>query len=109
MISTTNSTLIAKIHQLSHEGRGIASIDGKVTFLRGGLPGETVEFHYLKRHSQFDEGQVTSVLEASSLRTLPVCQHFNVCGGCSLQHLKTDAQIILKQEQLLAQLTHLGL
>ena len=46
----------AEITGLSHEGRGIASINGKVTFLFGGLPGETAEFTYLKTHGKYDKG-----------------------------------------------------
>jgi 23S rRNA (uracil1939-C5)-methyltransferase len=30
----------------------------------------------------------------------PYCAHFDVCGGCALQHLDSDAQLRLKQQRL---------
>ena len=99
---------VAEIQKLSHEGRGIAYINGKITFLLGGLAGEKVEFKYLKQHRSFDEGQVTQVLEASPQRVTPPCPHFGVCGGCSLQHLQPEAQIKLKEAFLLEQLQHIS-
>src|SRR5262245_6531422 len=98
----------AEITRLSHDGRGIANVNGKITFLHGGLPGEQVEFIYLKKHSKYDEGQVVSVTNPSAGRVTPNCLHFGVCGGCTLQHLDPARQIAIKQEMLLEQLAHIG-
>ncbi len=89
------------IEKLSHDGRGIARIQGKTTFIEGALPGETVSFVYTKRKKDFDEGVVTAIEVASNDRVEPKCPHFDVCGGCSLQHIRADAQIEMKQTQLL--------
>ncbi len=102
------TTYQTDITGLSHEGRGVAHIEGKTTFLTGGLPGETVEFVYLKRRSQFDEGQVTRLLKASPDRDEPVCPHFGLCGGCRLQHQQHAAQVHTKQQSFLEQLRHIG-
>jgi 23S rRNA (uracil1939-C5)-methyltransferase len=96
----------AEITGLSHEGRGITAIDGKVVFLAGGLPGEIVEFLYVKKHRQYDEGQVVNVLKPAPIRVTPQCKHFGICGGCSLQHMASDEQIGFKQQMLLEQLVH---
>jgi 23S rRNA (uracil1939-C5)-methyltransferase len=98
----------AEISSLSHDGRGIARINGKTTFIFGALPGEEVLFTYTRQHSKFDEGQVQQVLKAAPERVAPACPHFGVCGGCSLQHMQGDAQIRFKQEVLLEQLQHIG-
>jgi 23S rRNA (uracil1939-C5)-methyltransferase len=98
----------AVIENLSHEGRGVARIDGKTVFIDGGLPGETVMFRYTRCHSRHDEGVVTEVLSASQLRVTPPCEFYDVCGGCSLQHLDPAAQIEHKQSVLLDDLQHIG-
>lgn len=94
------------IESLSHEGRGIAHINGKTTFVDNALPGEEVEIRYLKKHSKFDEAEAVQVLKASKDRVVPRCPHFSICAGCSLQHLSQDAQIAFKEKVLLEQLEH---
>jgi len=94
------------IESLSHEGRGIAHINGKTTFVDGALPGEDVEIRYLKKHSKFDEAEAVKILKASKDRVEPRCPHFAICAGCSLQHLSQDAQIAFKEKVLLEQLEH---
>jgi 23S rRNA (uracil1939-C5)-methyltransferase len=89
------------IEKLSHDGRGIARIDGKTTFIEGALPGEVISFVYTKRKKDFDEGMVTAIHVASQDRVDPKCPHFETCGGCSLQHIRAEAQIEIKQAQLL--------
>jgi 23S rRNA (uracil1939-C5)-methyltransferase len=101
-------TFQATIHALSHDGKGIASVEGKTTFIPNSLPGETVEFNYTRCKSSFDEGRVTQILQASPDRATPLCPHTDVCGACSLQHIQHDAQIQLKQDTLLNQLKHFG-
>lgn len=96
----------ADITHHSHDGRGIAHIDGKTTFLSGGLPVESVQFRYTRRRSQYDEGQVTQVLTPSVNRTSPRCAHFGVCGGCLLQHANHEFQLQYKQQALLELLQH---
>jgi 23S rRNA (uracil1939-C5)-methyltransferase len=93
--------MIARVETLSHDGRGIARIDGKATFIQNALPGETVAFRYLRKKKDFDEGQVLSVIDPSVHRVEPLCPHYSVCGGCSLQHLNGATQLYEKQKQLL--------
>jgi 23S rRNA (uracil1939-C5)-methyltransferase len=98
----------AQITDLSHEGHGVASVDGKIVFVGGALPGEQVEFRVYKRNRNFDEAQLERVIEASPDRVAPQCQHFGVCGGCVLQHLAPEKQLEFKQHQLLESLTRIG-
>lgn len=97
-----------QIIDLSHDGRGIAKIDGKVVFVDGALPEETVHIQYIKRKKDFDEAKVTAVVKASSQRVEPKCQHFGVCGGCSMQHLSAEGQVHYKQKHWLALMDKMG-
>lgn len=98
----------ASIESLSHEGRGVAHIDGKATFISGALPGEDVTFIYTSKRRSHDEGKIEEVLKASPDRVEPKCIHYAICGGCSLQHLSSRAQIRYKQKAMLESLQHLG-
>lgn len=99
---------ITTINTLSHDGRGIADINGKKIFLDNGLPNEEVAFIYTRKHSSYDEGMVIEVLKSSPQRVTPKCQHFDICGGCCLQHMSHSMQLALKQQVLLEQLRHFG-
>ena len=98
----------AVIEKFSHDGRGIARIEGKTTFIAGALPTETVQFIYTRRKADFDEGYVVEVNSPSTQRVEPHCPHYALCGGCSLQHLSADAQIEVKQSLLLDVLARVG-
>lgn len=106
--SLPQGSFTAEVTGLDHEGRGVARIDGKVTFIADALPGETVEFRYTQRWRDRDEGQVTAVKTASTERVTPPCAHFGVCGGCALQHLAPGSQIAWKQSELLNSLSRIG-
>ena len=106
MARTKNREANATITALSHEGRGIAHIDGKATFIRFALPQEEVQFTYTRRKGAFDEGVATAIANPAAERVTPPCPHFTVCGGCSLQHLAPAQQITLKQNTLRELLDH---
>lgn len=97
-----------QIESLSHDGRGVARIEGKTIFIDGALAGETVKFTYSKMHSKYDEGRAIEVLTAAEDRVVAKCQHFGVCGGCSLMHMTPQAQLALKQKTLSEHLDHFG-
>ncbi|MEP4522362.1 MAG: 23S rRNA (uracil(1939)-C(5))-methyltransferase RlmD [Alloalcanivorax venustensis] len=98
----------ATIESLSHDGRGIARLDGKTTFIDNALPGEQVFFQYTFMRRKFDEGRAVEILEPSPDRVTPPCAHSLICGGCSLQHLDPAVQIQRKQAVLAEQLEHFG-
>jgi 23S rRNA (uracil1939-C5)-methyltransferase len=84
---------------LTHEGDGIVRA-GKIVFVPGALPGETIRFRRATRRRNHDGGQLLEVLEKSAQRVTPGCAHFGVCGGCALQHLEPAAQLAAKEREL---------
>jgi 23S rRNA (uracil1939-C5)-methyltransferase len=99
-----------QIHDLSHDGRGVArSANGKTCFIAGALPGETIQYKTLKSKRSFDEGICTQILEPSANRVIPRCEYFEKCGGCELQHLDAQAQLQWKQHQLQSLFARAGL
>ena len=98
----------ARIETLSDEGRGIAHVDGRAVFIDQALAGERVRFKYTRLTSKIAEGRAVEILEAAASRVEPRCSAYERCGGCSLQHMHTQAQISLKQDTLLKHLRHIG-
>jgi len=96
------------ITDLSHDGRGVARLDGKAVFVAGALPGERARIRYTKRSRNFDEAKVEELLTRSPERIEPRCIHFGTCGGCSLQHLSPAAQIAAKQRVLAENFERIG-
>ena len=100
--------VVTGIDTLSHNGRGVAHIDGKAVFIQGALPGESVSFRYTGVQKKFDEGEAIEIITASPDRVVPQCPHFGLCGGCSLQHQSTNAQILSKQTALMDAFQRIG-
>jgi 23S rRNA (uracil1939-C5)-methyltransferase len=89
-----------EVELLTPEGRGLAHVGDKAVLLHGALPGERVRFRYTRIHQRHDEGAVLEVLRAAPERVQPRCQHADICGGCSLQHMESGAQMRWKQGML---------
>ncbi len=94
------------IEAMSHEGRGIAHVNGKTVFVFGALLGERVSIQIQRSSRKFDQATTLEVVEASPQRIEPYCEAFKVCGGCSLQHLRNEDQLALKQQSLLDMMAH---
>jgi 23S rRNA (uracil1939-C5)-methyltransferase len=92
------------VDRLGHDGRGIASWNGKTLFIKGALPGERVSTRLVRDHSRYAEARIDKLLEPSPERVAAPCAHYSSCGGCQLQHLPVDQQLAFKQESVLDQL-----
>lgn len=103
-----NKEIEADIVDLSHDGRGVAKVDGKTVFIAGALADERVRARIVTFKKSFEEGHTLEVLSASPLRVQPPCPHFEICGGCALQHLEPSAQIEAKQRVLLENFERIG-
>ena len=96
------------IESLDQEGRGVAHVDGKVTFVEGALPGERVDATIVREKPSFAIARADTIGKASASRVTPRCPHFGVCGGCTLQHAHTSLQIAAKQRALEEALARIG-
>lgn len=98
----------AVIESIDHEGVGVAHVDGKVTFIDGGVTGERVRFARRRSRGNFDLGTVIEVLRESAQRVTPRCRFYGTCGGCAMQHVDAFAQVAAKQRVLEDNLARLG-
>lgn len=66
---------------------------GRVVFVRGAVPGETVAVDVHTEKRDWARGVAVDVLEPSPDRVLPPCPSRRAgCGGCGWQHLTVEAQ-----------------
>lgn len=96
------------IDRLSHDGRGVASLDGKTVFIDGALVGEKVTARLVEDHARFIDARIDQLIEGSTERVVPPCEHFARCGGCQLQYMPPEAQVEMKQKAVLEQLQRWG-
>lgn len=110
-LNTTGNAPILQgviIESLDQEGRGIAHAEGKVIFIEGALTGERVTYSSYRKKPSFELAKVDKVLKQSFMRVQPKCVHFDMCGGCSMQHLDARAQVAAKQRILEDNLERIG-
>lgn len=88
------------IDRMDHFGNGIGNINGKIIFVKGALPGETVDVTITKDKKSFMEGTINTIIYKSSKRVEPFCKYFGVCGGCSLCHLTYENTLEYKKERV---------
>ena len=98
----------AEIRSVTHDGRGIAAVEGKAVFVAGALAGERVRFQRRKFRRNFDEAELLEVLDASPERIEPRCAVFGTCGGCAMQHVSDEQQREIKFQALRDSLERIG-
>ena len=103
-----NQTLELNIESLAYGGEGIARLDGKVYFVNGALPGEKVRVTIIQQKKSFARAETIEVITPSPFRVKPPCSYFGRCGGCQLQHLEYQEQLVWKQRWLEELLTRVG-
>lgn len=89
--------VLATVVDLTHDGQGVADLDGQRVFVADALPGERVEIALRKRRRKVQEADLVRVVDASPDRVTPECEYYGRCGGCALQHLAHPAQVSFKQ------------
>ncbi|MBV1775919.1 23S rRNA (uracil(1939)-C(5))-methyltransferase RlmD [Burkholderiaceae bacterium DAT-1] len=107
-MSQTRLNPIAHIESLDHEGHGIARVDGKTIFIDGALPFETVRYSSYRKKPNFENAQTVEVLQESFMRVKPQCPHYDLCGGCNMQHADERSQVAAKQRVLEDNLQRIG-
>ncbi len=92
------------VGELAHCGAALARVEGRIVFVEGAAPGETVEAEVTQRRKDYWRAETRAVLESSPERVAPPCPHFGPCGGCQLQYLRYPQQLAQKVQVLHHQL-----
>lgn len=89
-----------KIIDVAAEGKSIAKIDDMVVFVPYGAPGDIADIKLDKKKKNYGEGHIEKMLNPSTIRIEPFCEHFGTCGGCKWQHIPYEYQLKYKQNQV---------
>ena len=79
-----------------------------VVFVENTIPGDSVVAEITRIKPNYLEARLSDIKKASPLRIEPRCKHFNICGGCTLQNLKYEDQLEIKENQVSEALSHIG-
>ncbi|MBR2042572.1 MAG: 23S rRNA (uracil(1939)-C(5))-methyltransferase RlmD [Oscillospiraceae bacterium] len=87
------SFIETEITAVTNEGSGISRYEGMVVFTPFTAPGDKAKVKIAKVGKNCIYGELDSVLVPSAERTEPDCDVFGECGGCSLRHIKYEAEL----------------
>lgn len=99
-----------RIEKVVAEGDGLGRLaDGRVVFVEGALPGESVEISIVKQSRDYARATIERIVESSPERVAPPCPHVvEGCGGCDLQHASLALQRTIKIDIVRESLQRLG-
>ena len=92
------SSIVVRAEKMAAGGDAIARLpDGRVVFVRGALPGESVAIDVVQSKKDFARAEVAEIVEPSTTRVEPPCPAYAAgCGGCTWQHVAPAGQMELK-------------
>lgn len=103
-----NSNYIIDITGMTHDGQGVGRIEGFTVFADGALEGEQVEIKVIKLNKTYAVGKLLHILKPSAGRVDPFCGAYTRCGGCSLQHLDYNSQLLFKTNMVRESIKRIG-
>lgn len=96
------------ITDVAAEGKAIAKVNDLVVFVPYVVPGDVVDLQIKRKKNHYAEAEAVKFHEYSSVRAVPFCEHYGVCGGCKWQVLPYSEQIKYKQKQVEDNLKRIG-
>lgn len=103
-----NQEFTAVIQSVTNQGEGIAKLDGFTVFVPGAVTGDEAVIRLVKVKKNYGYGRLMQLLTPSPHRTEERCPIARRCGGCSLQHIRYDYQLELKNRYVADVLQRIG-
>jgi 23S rRNA (uracil1939-C5)-methyltransferase len=99
--------ITVKINEVVASGDGLARFGSKAVFATRSCVGETVVVRVFMERPTWMRAEFQKVIgKASPDRVQPQCEFFGVCGGCTMQHLRYEAQLEAKTARFLNKFRH---
>ena len=99
----------AVIEETVFPNKGLVRIDGEKVFIHDGLGGQKVKCQVTRKRRGRTEAKILEILEPSPLEGQAPCPQFGSCGGCTYLHLPYEAQLAIKEKQVLGLLRDAGI
>lgn len=103
-----NNKVVVTIEDMGAEGEGIGKAEGFPLFIKDAIIGDTVEAKVIKNKKHYGYAKLEKVLSPSPFRVQPVCRFHRQCGGCQLQAMRYERQLLFKQDKVRNNLLRIG-
>ena len=103
-----NDLVPLEIEDCGIDGEGIGKADGFTVFVKDAVIGDTVTAKIIKAKKNYGYGRLMEVLKPSPYRVEPKCEFARQCGGCQLQALSYDQQLVFKTNKVKGHLERIG-
>ena len=97
-----------EIVNTASKGKSVAKHEGRVIFVKGGVPGDICNITVFKKRKKYWEANIDKITQKSIDRIEPECSHFGTCGGCKWQNMTYASQLQFKQDEVLNNLSKIG-
>ena len=78
-------------------GKSLGKIDGKNVFIPFAIPGEKLDIQITEENKDYNNAEITQILEASEHRIEAPCPYYGKCGGCNMMHIEPSYQKVLRK------------
>lgn len=92
--------LSIKVEKMEFPNIGVGFAEGRPVYMKNALPNQTVRARLSKVRGSYAEAKIMEVEALSPLEVESFCEHFGLCGGCSLQTLPYETQLAMKEEMI---------
>ncbi|MCH6265071.1 23S rRNA (uracil(1939)-C(5))-methyltransferase RlmD [Neobacillus citreus] len=103
-----NDYIDVVFEDLTHDGAGVAKVEGYPLFVPNGLPGEKAKVKIIKVNKSYGIGRLIELYEQSPYRVDIPDSEKTKYGGCQLEHISYEGQLKYKENQVRQVLTRIG-
>ncbi|MEE8671025.1 MAG: 23S rRNA (uracil(1939)-C(5))-methyltransferase RlmD, partial [Heyndrickxia coagulans] len=103
-----NEEIEVVFEDLTHDGAGVAKVDGYPLFIKNGLPGEKARIKVIKANKNYGIGRLLELYEKSPYRVDIPKEEAPKYGGCQLAHISYIGQLKYKENQVRQALARIG-
>ena len=103
-----NDIVTVEITDIGVSGEGIGHVDGYTLFIKDAVIGDVVEAKVMKAKKNYGYARLMKVITPSEYRVEPKCAFARRCGGCQIQEMSYDRQLVFKDQKIRGNLERIG-